>query len=217
VRPDGQAESVVVDIRTPAAVLGEVVAAIAVLRQGGELDPQPWLWAEQAADLAAGSATAAAVTAMEGLTRRLAAWSAGVRPAPPGPGLNDLAWRDPVDGSVQPYRLHLPAGSGPFPVVLLLPTATHVLARLPTRSTPSLLFRNVAATIPTPCLLLRLRSSQLAGATCFWPIFWSDQNWLVTTRHDLLVNVRHDTLVFARHEKLVIIRSNDAFAPRETR
>jgi hypothetical protein len=111
------------EVITPTAALTEAAAAISVLRQGGDGDPLPWLWAEQASDLATGSATAAAVGAMQELTRRLAAWSAGSRPPRPGPGLSDQALRDPVDGSVQPYRLHLPPGSGPFPVALLLPAS----------------------------------------------------------------------------------------------
>ncbi len=51
---------------------------------------------------------------------QLDAWLAGSRTVAPRPGRNDLALRDPVDGSVQPWRLHLPPVSGPFPCVLLL-------------------------------------------------------------------------------------------------
>lgn len=123
-RPDAGTISTTVVVRTPAAALHAVAAAVDVLRLADERDPLPWLWAEQAADLATGSATAGAVAAMEGLTRRLTDWSTGTRPPVPGPGLSSLAIRDPVDASVQPYYLHLPPGDGPFPIVLLLPAAT---------------------------------------------------------------------------------------------
>jgi hypothetical protein len=31
-----------------------------------------------------------------------------------------MAWRDPVDGCIVPYRLHLPEGTGPFPLAIVL-------------------------------------------------------------------------------------------------
>lgn len=111
------------EVRTPAAALQAATAAIARLRAAGDSDPLPWLWAEQIAELAAGGANAASAGEVSAIAGRLEGWLGGARPAPAWPGCAELALRDAVDGSVQPWRLHVPAGSGPFPVAVLLATA----------------------------------------------------------------------------------------------
>ena len=108
-------------VATHSAALADIVSLVARLRAGGRNDPLPWLWAEQVAELCTGGASAASLGEVAALGARLAAWLAD--PQPPGPGASEQALRDPVDGSVQPYRLHLPAGSGPFPLLVLLPAA----------------------------------------------------------------------------------------------
>jgi hypothetical protein len=94
------------------------------LRAAGETDPQPWLWAEQAAELGDGGASAASIGAVSALGSRLDAWLAGSRAS-----VGERALRDPVDGSVQPYRLHLPPGGGPHPLLVVLPTAQPALGK----------------------------------------------------------------------------------------
>jgi hypothetical protein len=106
--------------QTPAAILATATASIARLRSSGSAEPLPWLWAEQISELANGGANAASAGEMLASAGQLDAWLAGSRPVAPHPGRNDLALRDPVDGSVQPWRLHLPAGPGPFPCALVL-------------------------------------------------------------------------------------------------
>lgn len=120
-RRSAQAESAV---QTPAAILATATASIARLRSSGSNDALPWLWAEQIAELASGGANAASAGEMTACAGRLDAWLAGTRPGQPHSGRNDLALRDPVDGSVQPWRLHLPTGAGPFPCALLLAAAS---------------------------------------------------------------------------------------------
>lgn len=105
-------------VATPNAVLAEVAGLVARLRASGESDPLPWLWAEQVAELATSGASAANIGAVEAIGARLADWLAGGRAA-----AHERALRDAVDGSVQPYRLHLPAGAGPHPLLVVLPVA----------------------------------------------------------------------------------------------
>lgn len=108
-------------VQTPAGILAAATASIARLRASGATEPLPWLRAEQIAELASGGANAASAGEMLACAGQLDAWLAGSRAAAPQPGRNDLALRDPVDGSVQPWRLHLPSGPGPFPCAVLLP------------------------------------------------------------------------------------------------
>ncbi len=104
-------------VTTPNAALAAVAKEVGRLRANGDLDPLPWLWAEQAAELGAGGASAVRIGEVAAISARLSAWLAGERSATAG----ELAVRDPVDNSVQPYRLHLPAGSGPHPLLVVLP------------------------------------------------------------------------------------------------
>lgn len=103
---------------SPGASLARVAEAASELRARGETDPLPWLWAEQASELAAGPPTAAALASVDAAHARLVRWLAGEHPG----AAIERALRDPVDGSVQPWRLHVPDGAGPFPLALLLAT-----------------------------------------------------------------------------------------------
>ena len=110
---------------TPNAALAAVAEAIGRLRTSGDLDPLPWLWAEQAAELGAGGASAACIGEVTAIGSRLSGWLAGRR----NPLEGTLAVRDPVDNSVQPYSLHLPSGSGPHPLLVVLPAAHPALGK----------------------------------------------------------------------------------------
>ncbi len=116
-------------VETPASVLGVAIAAVTRLRASGRTDPLPWLWAEQIAELSAGGASVASIGGIGMLGARLSAWLDDPRPSVATPGANDGALRDPVDGSVQPFRLHLPSRPGPHPLILLLPPATPSLGK----------------------------------------------------------------------------------------
>jgi hypothetical protein len=109
-------------VATPDAALHAALTAAEALRRSDERDPQPWLWAEQAAELLAGGASSASANEVEVIAERLRRWQDGWRPAPPGTGRSELALRDPIDDSVHPWRLHLPPGPGPHPIALVLAT-----------------------------------------------------------------------------------------------
>ena len=89
------------------------------LKKQRERDPLPWLWIEQGAAFAAKPITLGNMHGIESANTALTSWRAGVRPSLE-PGSHVRAWRDPVDGSVQPYRLHLPSRSAGAPVAVLL-------------------------------------------------------------------------------------------------
>jgi hypothetical protein len=112
-------------LTSPGASLARVAAAAAQLRDRGVVDPLPWLWAEQASEIAAGPPTAAALAAVDAVHARMVRWLDGEQPTVG----SDRALRDPVDGSVQPWRLHVPPGDGPFPLALLLAPSTPGLGK----------------------------------------------------------------------------------------
>ncbi|MBA3698816.1 MAG: hypothetical protein H0W78_08175 [Planctomycetes bacterium] len=84
------------------------------LRERGDLDPLPALWLEQAGELLLDGPSLATCHQLLDLGGRLERWLAGERT----PEIL-RALRDPVDGSVQPYRLHLPA-EGPVTALVVL-------------------------------------------------------------------------------------------------
>ena len=91
----------------------------------GVTAPLPWLWYEQAQELALEPLpTIAAHDAGQTILARLAGWPA----VPPNTGTTQvLAFRDPVDGSVQPARLTRDGGlsaSSPVAIVLRSQTVT---------------------------------------------------------------------------------------------
>lgn len=146
-------------VATPSAMLAQAIATVARLRSSGATDPLPWLWAEGIAEFAAGGADAASIGDMAVCLGRLGAWLDGQRPAGPQPGRNELALRDPVDGSVQPWRLHLPPGRGPFPCALLLPPV-HNSAKL---RWPDWEARQVQAALEAGCAVIECHPAGDAG------------------------------------------------------
>lgn len=87
---------------------------------GGGADPLPALWLEQAAERVLAEPTLRMCADLAAACRDLEAWQRGVRIAADTPGVHLLALRDPVDGSVQPLRLHRPVGEARGPISLLL-------------------------------------------------------------------------------------------------
>lgn len=103
---------------TPLALQRALEADWQAFRQGGPTAPEPALWFEQAGERMLEGASLAALAELAAIRARLAEWRSG-RWAPAA-GDAELAIRDPVDGSVQPYRVHLPPGAARAPVVLAL-------------------------------------------------------------------------------------------------
>ena len=107
-------------LELPAAAQARLQALYLRLRAANDPDPLPWLWVEQGAALAQAAPSVATTRALLALDDAIEAWLAGTRPLAMAGVSTMRARRDPSDGSVQPYRLHLPAGAGPWPVALLL-------------------------------------------------------------------------------------------------
>jgi hypothetical protein len=84
----------------------------------GRVAPLPALWAEQAGELMASGASLRTCAFLAELAARMSAWREDQRPVPLASAT--LALRDPVDGSVQPLRLHLPADPAAAPLALVL-------------------------------------------------------------------------------------------------
>lgn len=82
---------------------------------GVTTDALPALWLEQAAERVLAEPTLRICADLAAVCRDLAAWQRGNRTVSTGPGRHLLALRDPVDGSVQPLRVHrpLPPATGP--------------------------------------------------------------------------------------------------------
>jgi hypothetical protein len=103
---------------TPLALQRGLEQRQRLLAERGERDPLPALWLEQAGELLLDGASLATCHQLSDIGGLLDRWLAGDRAA----GIL-RALRDPVDDSVQPYRLHLP-GDGAISalaVVLLEP------------------------------------------------------------------------------------------------
>ena len=75
-------------------------------RFGPRPDPLPALWLEQAAEAALSPRPAQTAEVLRRSCASLEAWLEGVRPQADGAGSHQGAFRDPVDGSVQPFWLH---------------------------------------------------------------------------------------------------------------
>ena len=84
------------------------------LQQSGDRDPLPALWLEQAGELILDGTTIATCQYLTTIDQQLQQWRAGVRGSSPL-----RAFRDPIDESIQPYRLHLPSGSPTMLAVIL--------------------------------------------------------------------------------------------------
>lgn len=85
-----------------------------VLRERDDQHPLPALWLEQAGELLLDGASLATCHQLIDLGARLDRWLAGEREPQ-----TLRALRDPLDGSVQPYRLHLP-GDGPVTLLAVV-------------------------------------------------------------------------------------------------
>jgi len=90
----------------------------------GEAPPAlPQLWLEQAAEWVLAEPTLATCENLDAVCRSLESWQQGQRPPTMDPGVHLLAMTDPVDGSVQPLRLHRPLSPQPDRWILLLSDA----------------------------------------------------------------------------------------------
>ena len=105
-------------------------AARLVAADAGRQDALPSLWVEEANEAMIGGASLHTCALLSAYHRQLTSWLAG-RPPPLFPiGCSERALRDPSDGSVQPYRLHLPRRKRlPMPVVLLCSGAPGALRK----------------------------------------------------------------------------------------
>ncbi len=93
-------------LTTPAALAARFAAARTALAQ--ETDLLPLLWIEQGSELSALPATLGHCERLGAIAARLERWAAGQRPAIAPETTIETAFRDPVDGSLQPVRLHVP-------------------------------------------------------------------------------------------------------------
>lgn len=110
----------VADLETPGRVRARLDHAWQRLQAGRDPAALPRLWAEQGAALYQGPETLHALARLGVLTAQLDAWVDGRHPAPV-PGVSFCgALRDPGDGSVQPWRLHLPMATGDVAVAVVL-------------------------------------------------------------------------------------------------
>lgn len=78
-------------------------------------EPLPYLWAEQASETTSTGVSLKSCAMLSLYERELAGWLMGQHPAIFPVGCSERAFRDPCDGSVQPYRLHLPKRGGQMP------------------------------------------------------------------------------------------------------
>lgn len=97
-------------LRTWRSLLEDFVATVAAIEEADAGVPLAELWEEQARLQVSELPPLGAVRRFADLLSRLRAWERGRRSHPPVPGNNTLALRCPVDGSIQPWRLHLPEG-----------------------------------------------------------------------------------------------------------
>lgn len=93
-------------LTTPAALAARFAAARKPLAKETEL--LPLLWIEQGSELASMPVTLGNCERLTAITTKLEQWAAGTRPVVAPETTIETAFRDPVDGSLQPVRLHLP-------------------------------------------------------------------------------------------------------------
>ncbi len=94
--------------------------------------PLPALWAEQADELMSTGESLRVCAQLVELEAQLSAWRPGDRSIATSASAT-LALRDPVDGSIQPLRLHLPDAPAPSALALVLgdPRRTHAKSAWP--------------------------------------------------------------------------------------
>lgn len=104
---------------TPLSLQRALEADWREFQQGtGRAAAEPALWLEQAGERMRDGASLATLDELSAIRTRLAEWRAGRWK--PSTTDAELAIRDPVDDSVQPYLVHLPPGTDRVPVVLVL-------------------------------------------------------------------------------------------------
>jgi hypothetical protein len=94
------------------------------LERHAVLDPLPALWFEQAGELMLGQANLQTCEALRSLDQQITQWLTH--------GILDStlqALRDPIDGSLQPWRLHMPIADTVHAVVLTLRTGESTLRK----------------------------------------------------------------------------------------
>ena len=101
------------------ALYGRATLAVARLREAHETAALPWLLAEQASELLAPQTltTIADDQALRRTIEALETWRSPVSGFIPSAGTHLLAYRDPVDTSVQPIRLTLPPPQTTLPLL----------------------------------------------------------------------------------------------------
>ena len=104
------------------ALYGRATIAVARLRATREVAPLPWLLAEQASELltSQAAATIADDQALRRTLETLEAWRPPRAGTVPEKGTHLLAYREPVDTSVQPFRLTLPGTQTESPPVTVV-------------------------------------------------------------------------------------------------
>jgi hypothetical protein len=95
-----------------------------MLAERKDADPLPALWLEQAGELVLGGTTIATCRQLLTIGDQLDRWLAGDHTA-----TTWRALRDPIDGSVQPYRLHIPNDGALSTLVVLLADAATPLQK----------------------------------------------------------------------------------------
>jgi len=100
---------------TPMALQRGLERRQRTLAERKDADPQPALWLEQAGELMLGGTSIATCRQLLTIADQLDRWLAGDHAA-----TTWRAMRDPIDGSVQPYRLHLPNNGAISTLVVLM-------------------------------------------------------------------------------------------------
>lgn len=119
------------------------------LAERDDQDPLPALWLEQAGELMLGGSTMATCQQLMQITAQLDGWLADDHQT----GVT-RALRDPIDGSIQPYRLHLPAGAqAPAALVVVLADAGTVVQK---SAWPTLPEAWIAAARASACAVLEV-------------------------------------------------------------
>jgi hypothetical protein len=103
------------ELTTPLRLQRRLESRQRALRERGDRDPQPALWLEQAGELIMNGASLGTCQGLADLDRHLERWLRG-ESLPPAV----RAYRDEIDGSIQPFRLHLPTGGAVDSLAVIL-------------------------------------------------------------------------------------------------
>lgn len=168
--PNGERPVIVRTVRVlddPAALTRRAAAATARLDRERIADPLPRLLSEELAELCMADhpPTLEDHQLLRRTIERLEAW-----PAPPTASSSSgstqlLAFRDPVDGSVQPVRLTLPANPAGAPLVVLLHAGLQVTPKVRWPTLPSTWLAAAAASGVAVCEVYPAGDLALTGVT----------------------------------------------------